>query len=295
MRFEYTEISDIRENPYGRRSVDIFQDQNDIVQDIPEDVEDYNALELEPEVQDIPEDYDWNEMARGKSQKEMNILAGTVDDAPDHFNDEGDMPKIQDHFNDEGDMPKIQDHFNDEGDMPDVPDHLNDEDDIDDIQGHLHTERTDQVRDNLDINKVMEDFKPENWEGLSDVEKKEALEKLGEYAAADLGLENPPKIEFYQEDNPGDFGAYSEAENTIYINELNMSDPAETADTITHETRHCWQHERAEHPQSEQDYAFANNFANYVTPDTDFEAYQDQIVESDARDYADRYRALINS
>ena len=37
-----------------------------------------------------------------------------------------------------------------------------------------------------------------------------------------------------------------------------------------------------------------DNFDNYVTPDMDFEGYEDQIVEADARDYAQAYRDMIS-
>lgn len=65
-----------------------------------------------------------------------------------------------------------------------------------------------------------------------------------------------------------------------------MGDAAETADTIAHESRHCWQHERADNPETEQDYQFKENFDDYVRPEDDYRAYKNQIVESDARDYA---------
>ena len=54
-----------------------------------------------------------------------------------------------------------------------------------------------------------------------------------------------------------------------------MGDATETADTIAHESRHCWQHERADNPQTGQDQQFKENFDNYIRPEDDFRAYKD--------------------
>ena len=72
-----------------------------------------------------------------------------------------------------------------------------------------------------------------------------------------------------------------------------MGDSAETADTIAHESRHCWQHERADNPQIEEDYEFRENFDNYIRPEDDFYEYQNQPVEVDAREYAQNVRDAI--
>lgn len=139
----------------------------------------------------------------------------------------------------------------------------------------------------------LEAFEQSNWDKLSQVEKEQAVEKLRDSIAEDLQLENKPNIAYYNNENPGDYGGYAASTNTIYINRFNMSDAAETADTIAHESRHCWQHERADNPQSEQDYLFKENFDDYVRPEDDYRAYKNQIVESDARDYAARVTEMI--
>jgi hypothetical protein len=72
-----------------------------------------------------------------------------------------------------------------------------------------------------------------------------------------------------------------------------MEDAAETADTIAHESRHCFQHMRAQNPQNEQDEEFRDSFDNYIDPDIDRQGYRDQLVERDAREYADRFREFI--
>lgn len=139
-----------------------------------------------------------------------------------------------------------------------------------------------------DTRECLSSFEQENWDNLSQVEKEQAAEKLRDSIAEDLQIENKPNIAYYNNEDPGDFGGYAASTNTIYINRYNMGDSAETADTIAHESRHCWQHERAENPQTEQDYQFKENFEDYVRPEDDYRAYKNQIVEADARDYASR-------
>lgn len=66
-----------------------------------------------------------------------------------------------------------------------------------------------------------------------------------------------------------------------------MGNAAETADTISHEYRHCYQHERAEKLETERDLEFKEGFDNYIDPENDYFAYKNQLVEKDAREYAD--------
>ena len=136
-------------------------------------------------------------------------------------------------------------------------------------------------------------FDQNKWDSLSQVEKEQAVEKLRDSIAEDLQLENKPNIAYYNNEDPGDYGGYAASNNTIYINRFNMGDAAETADTIAHESRHCWQHERADNPQTEQDYQFKENFDDYVRPEDDFYEYQNQPVEADARDYAQDVKDAI--
>ena len=136
-------------------------------------------------------------------------------------------------------------------------------------------------------------FEQSKWDNLSQVEKEKAVEKLRDSIAEDLQLENKPNIAYYYKESPSDFGGYAASTNTIYINRFNMDNAGETADTIAHESRHCWQHERAENPQTAQDYRFKENFENYAKPELNFEAYYSQPVEQDAREYAAQVRDLI--
>lgn len=141
----------------------------------------------------------------------------------------------------------------------------------------------------------LESFEQSNWDNLSQAEKEKAVEDLRDRVAEDLELENKPEVAYYNNPDPGDYGGYAAGNNTIYINQFNMGDAGETADTIAHESRHCWQHERAEHPETAQDYQFKENFDNYVKPEENFELYLDQPVERDAREYADQVKGQIGT
>lgn len=69
---------------------------------------------------------------------------------------------------------------------------------------------------------------------------------MADYNTEILGIEDKPGIVYYSAETLSEFGGYSAEQNTIYINEYNMYNAAETADTISHEYRHKYQHERTE-------------------------------------------------
>lgn len=138
-------------------------------------------------------------------------------------------------------------------------------------------------------------FKQGQWERMSVEEQKASLEQLTEYNAKVLDIENPPAIIYYENMDLSDCGAYSESENVIMINERNMGDGIETADTISHESRHCYQYERAKKLENERDLAFREGLEQYVRPEDDYAGYKNQLVERDARAYADVVKGKIAS
>ena len=133
---------------------------------------------------------------------------------------------------------------------------------------------------------VLSPFKQESWEQLSIREQKQAINKLADYNAGILGVEDKPRIIYYNAEDPCDFGGYSAKQNAIYINEYNIHDAVETVDTISHEYRHKYQHERAEKLETERDLEFKNSFDNYIRAEDDYQDYKEQLVEADARAYA---------
>ena len=149
--------------------------------------------------------------------------------------------------------------------------------------------------DEAKASEVLSHFKQGNWEQLSIQEQKQAVEKLADYNAEILGVEDKPRIIYYNAEDPCDFGGYSAKQNAIYINEYNMHDAAETADTISHEYRHKYQHERAEKLETERDLEFKDGFDNYIRAEDDYQGYKEQLVEADARVYAQIVKDKISS
>lgn len=138
-----------------------------------------------------------------------------------------------------------------------------------------------------EVKDSLENFNQERWERMSPEEQKEAITELRDCVATDLELDNKPEVKFYDVPDSTDFRGYSAKENAIYINEYNMGDARETADTIAHESRHCWQHELVEkNPDSPESKMFAENFDDYIKPQDDYVEYRNQPVVSDAREYA---------
>ena len=149
--------------------------------------------------------------------------------------------------------------------------------------------------DEAKASEVLSPFKQGNWEQLTIQEQKQAVEKLADYNAEILGVEDKPRIIYYNAEDPCDFGGYSAKQNAIYINEYNMHDAAETADTISHEYRHKYQHEGAEKLETERDLEFKDGFDNYIRAEDDYQGYKEQLVEADARAYAQSVKDKISS
>lgn len=158
-----------------------------------------------------------------------------------------------------------------------------------DFQGVNALEDTERLDENL------ENFTNENWENLSIEEQKESMNDLAQYIIDVTGLENPPKIEFYNNDKEGDYGGFDRLNNTLSINEHMLYQNDEAADTVAHELWHALQYQRASNPKTRQDLMYAENFSNYISPSEDFEAYQSQILESEARAFAQQIKDRLAS
>lgn len=104
-------------------------------------------------------------------------------------------------------------------------------------EGRDDPKTTDYFLDEAKVKAALESFSQENWENLVLDERKEAITKLVEYNQEILGIEIPVKIEYYEKNDRGDYGAYDKDTHTIFINAKNLEDAKETADTIAHEMR----------------------------------------------------------
>ena len=155
--------------------------------------------------------------------------------------------------------------------------------------------------DEAKASEALSPFKQEKWEQLSVQEKKQAVEKLADYNAEILGIEDKPQIVFFNKppkDGMIERGYYDPNNNSIFINEHCLNDSANIADTVSHEYRHKYQHQRADILENERDLAFRENFDNYQSAGNDYAsylAYRNQLVEVDARAYGQVIREKITS
>lgn len=154
--------------------------------------------------------------------------------------------------------------------------------------------------DSPEIKGALEPFKNENWESLSDGEKKDAVVVLKDVISKELELNTSPEIEFYTA-SPNDCGAFFPEENKVMVNNNILDDSVEVVDTVAHEMRHAYQFQCALRGETHMDKLYAFNFDNYIVPSLDedgvfdFIDYQDQLIEAEARAYAKLYRNEVSS
>ena len=142
------------------------------------------------------------------------------------------------------------------------------------------------------LHSLLDGFQENNWSCLDLSGQKEQISGLFDYVNDVLGLENPPDIEYYQGEQ-GEYGGFDPVTNTLSINENMLHESGEAADTVAHELWHAYQHERASNPRSPKDFQYQHGFDNYIRPGDDFDAYQSQLVESEARAFADQFKGAL--
>lgn len=143
------------------------------------------------------------------------------------------------------------------------------------------------------LNGLLEGFREDNWSNMALEGQKEQITGLYDYVNDVLSLENPPNVEYYNEPEFGNYGEYNPATNTLSINEYMLFESNEAADTVAHELWHAYQHERAANPQSPKDFQYRFGFDNYIRRDYDFDGYQNQLVEAEARAFADQFKGEL--
>lgn len=144
------------------------------------------------------------------------------------------------------------------------------------------------LKNNLD-NKL-DNFQENKWNDLSLEEQKQSMTGLADYVADETRNRNPPEIVFRDDMNDGEYGGYSPETNTLEINENMLDDSAEAADTVAHEMWHAYQQQCALDPASEKGREYQEGFDNYISPEYDFEGYQNQMVEAEAREFAQGFK-----
>jgi len=136
---------------------------------------------------------------------------------------------------------------------------------------------------------ALEDFREENWENLSLEEKEQFIRDLADLIADETGNKNPPKIVFRDDLDDRKGGWHDGETNTIVINEKMIDDPCRAVEITAHEMWHAHQYQCTMDPASEKGPEYKDAFDNYISPEYDYEGYRNQMVEVEARDFAQVY------
>jgi len=143
---------------------------------------------------------------------------------------------------------------------------------------------------NEQLDTILDNFQEDKWSDLSLEEQKQSILDLADFVAIDTGNENPPEIVFRDDMEDGSYGGYNSDTNKIEINVNMLGDSHEAADTISHEMWHAYQEQAANDPNNPRAEEYREGFDNYITPDIDFESYENQMVEAEAREYAQGFK-----
>ncbi len=153
------------------------------------------------------------------------------------------------------------------------------------------------------------------WATLSADQQAAVLQSISNKICDEYGIEHVPVTVSDLVDPPGlDLFGYRNDQG-VFIDLDNMGDADRVLNTVAHEVRHEVQRqmgllanpsgfdkflrsigiqESPKWPINDVTEAMANewheNFANYISPESDFAGYESQPVESDARNYGETYR-----
>lgn len=153
------------------------------------------------------------------------------------------------------------------------------------LQGILDHKKIDNDEN---LESLLKKFAPDKWKYTSDSDRLQAAIDYASYHVNKLGLRGQIRFRCKpMSDN--DYGNYDPNIKGITINSYYMSNPDILINTIAHECKHAEQHVRAMNPKTKEDLEFKHNVENYITAEEDYQAYFNQILEKDARKYADVY------
>lgn len=149
-----------------------------------------------------------------------------------------------------------------------------------------------------DIDELLRLFDIQEWDVLDESDKVLISTEFVKCVADELGVEKCPSICLSDELDAE--ARYNSRDNVIELNIDFIDDPIEIVDSLAHELRHAYQHERTEKLENQKDLLFRLNFDFYITPETDsngcyinFYDYYNQYVECDARAFANIFTEAI--
>lgn len=146
----------------------------------------------------------------------------------------------------------------------------------------------------LDALSQIKEIQPDNWENLSEGEKRVALQKVETQMAE---IQGRPSAELkVAKCKPGELGRYDGQTNQIVIAEDSFKKDGvkELVNTTVHEGRHAFQQYAIQHPEAHDNSAeieaWRENLkpGNYIRPEVNFPGYLRQPVEADAWAHGDR-------
>lgn len=140
----------------------------------------------------------------------------------------------------------------------------------------------------------VDEIRYENWVKLPYEDRQIVLQNL-EYRIAEIEHREPCQLNFsvMEERMYGEFSPTTKdiTINGRYVISSDFQDYKEVVDTLIHEGRHAYQDYniaiREVHSDSNITNEWAYNFDNYISPSWDFQAYFEQPVEKDAREFAE--------
>lgn len=168
------------------------------------------------------------------------------------------------------------------------------------FENRQYLSEVDEIRADETAEIMAEVFTPEVVAGWAELSLEQKTAKLNEYyvkAGENLGIQTKGVIVEPMYSQPGmiSFG-YNSGDGYIHLNEAVVQDPemlGQVLDTATHEMRHQFQTEVVAEPERFGDLPsdvmaqWRYEFANYISPDYDYQGYYEQAIEQDARSFAD--------
>lgn len=151
-------------------------------------------------------------------------------------------------------------------------------------------ERQENLCDWFSLGEIVDLFNPEIFQQLSVEERYYIVDMLKDKLCEELQLENPPEMIIGELEDESIRGYYDPELNAIIVNASLFQDGMQLCKTIAHEIRHAWQDQRANLPEEMQtalDKALKENLENYICPEDNYREYRLQLVEMDARSFAE--------
>ena len=168
---------------------------------------------------------------------------------------------------------------------------------VSEIYGRTEDEFEFDVKIDPKTQAILDHFNIAAWDRLSDDEKMALVEALAKAIGKELDLEKIPEIQYF-EGPLNNQGAYDPEDRTISINKALLNDPKALVETLPHELRHAYQRERSLKQETWMDLLYTVNLDPdyYISPVAlpdgkwlFFTDYYDQLVEAEARAYANVY------